>query len=212
MPFVPLILYAISQRFSAGAVRMCGPDRPVWRLIAYCALASCLMVAIQTAGRLTEARAVAKLPGAAAEAEIRRVLDAHKSETILMGAGSDEHLPMALLRHEAVFAGHPIGIDVASIMDYRKAGVAEPNLFRLVSELRERRGRRVLWILPHGTPFSITNIYDGQPLFSQRFRRDFDHAFTLQERKTFFDVYVEKTADEDLASDQGLGAADGMFR
>lgn len=201
IPFVPIILYDLSLRFSAGAVRNCGPDRPIWRLVAYSALSSCLMIAAQTAVQLSQRGALTKHPGALGRAEIMHTLDAHRDATILMGAGSDEHLPVALLRHEIVFAGNPIGIDLASAMDYRRAGIAEPNLAKLTTELHRRHRRRLVWLVPHGEPFSISSLYDAQPVFSDRFRRAFHDSFALREASNFFDVYVERDNAAALAGD-----------
>lgn len=163
MPFLPLILYDVGLRFSAGAVRMCGPDRPIWRLVAYSALASCFMIATQTAGRIIQARGTAQHPSVARQSEIRRVLSAHLESTILTGAGGDQTMALAFFRHELVFAGHAIGIDIASAMDYRKAGLPQPNLTKLTAELWERHHRPVLWLIPHGEPFSLNSVYTGQP-------------------------------------------------
>ena len=207
MPFIPLILWDVSSRFCKGEIQVCGRDRPTWRLLAYCAAAACLMVAIQTVGRVLEWRTAGERAVLAQQAELRRVLADYKHANILMGAGSDQHRGTLMARHELTFAGHPIGIDVASAMDYQRARLPEPNLQKLTAELRGR-GREIVWVVPHGEPFTTSNIYDGQPLFSDGFRREFHEAFHATERRSFFDVYSAKAPPPDTTDAPELRKTD----
>jgi hypothetical protein len=52
--------------------------------------------------------------------------------------------------------------------------------------------------MPHGEPFSLSNIYDAQPVFSEKFRRTFREQFALAETTPFFDVYAAKEDHERL--------------
>ena len=205
MPFVPLALFDFSSHFCKATVLTAGRDRPFWRLLAYSAFAASLLAAIATTGRVFELRRSANAPLLALQAEIRRVLNSYRDATILMGAGDDDNLAVPLARQELVFAGHPIGIDTACMMDYRRAARPEPDLPKLAAELRARDDRPLVWIVPHGEPFSISNIYDGQPVFSDEFRQSFRDAFEIAERTAFFDLYVAK---EDAHARASVARAD----
>jgi hypothetical protein len=147
------------------------------------------MVAIQTAVRIQELRVIGEQETLPQQAELRRLLQDYRAATVLMGVGEDPRSSTLMSRHEMVFAGHPIGIDSAALMDYRRAGLPEPNLDKLESDLQQRTQREIVWIVPRGEPFSAGNFYDDKPLFSDEFRRAFHKEYRVAERTAFFDVY-----------------------
>jgi hypothetical protein len=200
MPFVPLVLFDFSSHFCRATMLTAGRDRPLWRLLFYCSFAACLFVAIQTGARVLEAHRRIDVGASEERAELRRVLNSSPGTTFLMGAGSDEGLTLLLARHEVVLAGHPLGIEVAAIMDYCRAGLPEPDVGRLSLELTQQTGRPLAWIVPRGEPFSLSNIYDGTPVFSPAFRRAFVEQYGIAERTRFFDVYVARRDALDAAT------------
>jgi hypothetical protein len=157
------VLWDVTSRFCRAETDACGRDRPVWRLLAYSAAAACLMVAMQTAGRIAEMRATAEHEMQPQQAEIRRVLKAHAGATVLMGVGAEPRSSTLFARHEIVFAGHPIAVDAAALMDYRRAGLPEPNFDKLIGDLRQRTHREIVWIIPRGEPFTAaTSTTEGR--------------------------------------------------
>ncbi|MDQ6654375.1 MAG: hypothetical protein M3Y80_00990 [Verrucomicrobiota bacterium] len=198
MPFIPLILLPVSLRLSRRGVEESVPENALWRALTYCVLASCLLIAGQTTGRTVEACSLYSDVHENGRRELQRVAAQYAPAAVLLGAGDNEHVALAFLRHELVFAGNPIGIDLASTMDYRRAGVPESNLAKLGQELRHRcHGRPIVWVLPRGEPFSFVSVYDSRPVFSEAFRREFSDAFELRERSRYFDIYMAKSPIEE---------------
>jgi hypothetical protein len=114
----------------------------------------------------------------------------------------DENKLAARFRYQLVFAGHPIGLDAAVVSDYQFGGMADPDLPRLLEEIRRRDPRPILWLLPRGgAPFTSTNWYDaGLAIYPERFRRDFSDRFERRERTEFFDIYFAIKERSDVTS------------
>lgn len=193
MPFVPLALLSSGNLFDTGEKSVWHYSRsPLSRATAYAILCGCALVAIQTAcqfvGNCTASHASAR----ACQADLGRIIARYPGSTILMGTakGEESGLP-ARSRHLLTFAGHPIGLDAAVVSDYQFGGISDPDLPRLLAEIRQSHPRPILWLLPRGgVPFTSINCYDGHlPIYPQRFRTEFSDRFALRESTAFFDIY-----------------------
>ena len=197
MPFVPLALLSFGNLFDREQrVDWRYSDTPLCRAAVYAILGGCLSVAIQTACQFVRLRTEIDAQARACEADLRQILARHSQSAILMGTsrGCDSQVPVRF-RHQLVFAGHPIGLDAAVVSDYQFGGLGDPDLPRLLAEIRRRDPRRVLWLLPRGgEPFTTTNTYDSHlPIYPEQFRRAFSDRFKLREVTPFFDIYFPST-------------------
>lgn len=193
MPFVPLALLSFGNLFDREQrIEWRYSDTPLCRAAVYAILCGCLSVAIQTACQFVKMRVEIDAQARACEADLRQTLARHSQSTILMGTsrGDEVQVPVRF-RHGLVFAGHPIGLDAAVVSDYQLGGLGDPDLPRLLAEIRRRNPRRILWLLPRGgEPFTSPNTYDSNLLiYPEQFRRDFSDRFERRESTAFFDVY-----------------------
>ena len=194
IPLIPLFLLAAGDRFSDRLrVRWRPAPHPFWVSAAVSTITACLVIAVQGALRAERFHAGADAAARACTADARRLLAKYAHRTVLNGSGSGSLLT-AYQRHTTVFAGHPIGIDAAAVMDYQRAGAEEPDLKRFTNEMRTRHRRELVWVLPRDEPpFAGQNIYDlDRWVYSQGFRRDFQEWFELREQTQFYDVYLPK--------------------
>ena len=194
LPFIPLVLLAFGDLFANREIH---PWRysahPFWRAAAYAIFFGSTLVAIQTARQIVKVRAEIDGQSRLCEADLRQILTSHTQWTILMGTGLGYESDVSVrLRHLVVFAGNPIGLDAAVVSDYQFGGIAAPDLPRLLTEIRRRNPRPVLWLLSRGaSPFTSTNWYDSHlQIYPEHFRRDFSELFQLRESTRFFDLYL----------------------
>ncbi len=193
LPLLPSVLLSLGDRFITGVPVQWRPaPGRLWQALACAGALACVLIAVQTAGRM---HVFHQENGGLAQrclADVHRLLARYQGMTVLTGVGMELDTQASGLRHEAVFIGHPIGLDAAAMMDYQRSGAPEPNLDRLVSELEARTHRRVLWLIPRGSPpFSYLNWYDTtQRVYSDAFRRDFHAGFERREQSEFYDVYL----------------------
>jgi hypothetical protein len=193
MPFVPLAVLSFGNLFdrSESPEWQCSGN-PLWRAAVYGVFSGCLLVAVQTASQFISARSEFDGPARACEADLRQILKQHPQSTILMGTSRGDELKVpARFRCQLVFAGHPIGLDAAVVSDYQFGGIPDPDLPRLLEEIRRRDCRPFLWLLPRGgAPFTSANSYDGHlQIYPEKFRKDFSDRFEHRETTAFFDVY-----------------------
>ncbi len=193
IPFVPLALLSVGNLFDREQpLEWRYSDTPLCRATVYAIFSGCISVAIQTACQFVHLRIEIDGQARACETDLRQILARHSQSTILMGTGRGDESPVSVeFRHQLVFAGHPIGLDAAVVSDYQFGGLGDPDLPRLLAEIRRRNPRRILWLLPHGgEPFTSTNVYDSHlPIYPEQFRRDFSDRFELRESTAFFDTY-----------------------
>jgi hypothetical protein len=129
--------------------------------------------------------------------DIQEVVSGRGAEAvILMGAGDREHLLETQVRGELVFRGMPIGIDLASLMDYQLVGEAGVDLARLERELGN--GKPLLWLVPRDNePFSLRTYYPPEDaLFPLAFRQAFQAGYRKTGSLRQFDTWEKQTPDE----------------
>ncbi len=196
MPFIPLTFLSFGGIFDSGQrLEWRYRGTPVCRAAVYSILCGCLLVAVQTACQFVGIRSAIDVQARACKADIQQILARHSQSTILMGTSKGDEVGVPILfRHELVFAGHPIGLDAAVISDYQLGRLGDPDLPRLLAEIRRRNPRPILWLLPRGgEPFTSTNAYDSRlPIYPEQFRRDFSERFEKRETTAFFDIYLPK--------------------
>jgi hypothetical protein len=129
--------------------------------------------------------------------DIQEIVSRRGTEAvILMGAGDREHLLETQVRWELVFRGQPIGIDLASLMDYHLIGEGNADLARLERELGG--DRPLVWLIPRGNaPFSLRTYYPPEDaLFPAAFRQDFLARYHKTRSMRQFDIWEKQSQDE----------------
>ena len=97
-------------------------------------------------------------------AELKSYLDSYPEAQL--GITDLEHYSSYFYRVFSVWNGHPLDIDFTTWMNLTYVGVDEKHITRFV------KGCTVpTWILPLGTPFTMSNWYDGLPLSPEAFAR-----------------------------------------
>jgi len=206
IPFFPLVLMACGPFIHpVRATRNWSPSVPWHWLAPGCAiLLGTAMVAVKKTWEIAELEWDFSGRTEACLMDLRQLIQQYPGHKILMGTGqADRHDFPATVRHELVFAGHPIGLDMAVVSDYQMGGSAGPRLGPLLEQLNQRDQRPPLWLIPRGAdPFQTKNIYGDQLVYSGSFRRDFHTLFILQGQSAHFDLYVAKTTDQALANER----------
>lgn len=195
IPLIPLFLLAAGDRFSATLrVRWRPAARPVWVAAAGAGALACVLVTLQTTARMERFHTGTDAAARACAADASRLLTKYAGRTVLTGSGGGGDMETLYQRHLAVFAGNPIGLDAAAVMDYQRGGAGAPDFERFAAEMRARQQRALVFLLPRGAdPFSLTNLYDARdPAYLPEFRREFLAQFKRSEPSEFYDVYVPK--------------------
>ena len=114
-------------------------------------------------------------------AELKSYLDSYPEAQL--GITDLEHYSSYFYRVFSVWKGHPLDIDFTTWMNLTYVGVDEKHITRFV------KGCTVpTWILPLGTPFTMSNWYDGLPL-SPDFRTTFSTNYRQIETGYAYQVW-----------------------
>jgi hypothetical protein len=101
-----------------------------------------------------------------------------------VGLSDKAHYTDTFYRVLLVFQGAPLHVDFTSWSELQYAGVSESRLTGLLEHCDVP-----VWIVPKGEPFTMTNVYSGLPLLSERFRRIFLVKYTLIEEGRFYNIW-----------------------
>jgi hypothetical protein len=90
------------------------------------------------------------------------------------------------MRMLPVFAGSPLLIDDANLMDAEYDGIPLPEATIEAID----RCRFTTWLIPRGgEPFTLRNFLDGHPLFDGRFRAAFARRYRKVAETPYIDVW-----------------------
>ena len=195
IPLLPAFLLAAGDRFSkTPRVNWHPVAQPKWMALGGATVLTCVLIAFQTTGRMLDFHRGTDATARACAADARRLLARYARCTVLTGSGGDGDLDTIYQRHLPVFAGHPIGLDAAAVMDYQRGGTASPDLKSFDAEMCIRHERDLVWLLPRGAkPFTVSNIYDRQlQVYPPGFRQEFTEEFELREQSPYYDIYTPK--------------------
>ena len=157
-----------------------------------CAVLASALLALGKINSLLEEHAG---EGAKVVADVQDILKTHdKDYLIFMGVGGQDDYWLTSYRELLTFDGQPVGIDWVALMDYKRAGLKEPELARLLEQFQAKSAppKGALWLVPKGdVPFSIKTFYPPQDvLFTQPFRDDFKLMFQRTGSSEYFDIYT----------------------
>ncbi|MBA2271193.1 MAG: hypothetical protein H0W20_11440 [Chthoniobacterales bacterium] len=197
LPFLPLILFLCAERAQEGARIVWQPRLFSSTAYAFCYswFVSCALVTTHATYSMVE-RCLRKEPAEqAAIREVQNIVRDNPGYTFLAGAGGDAEYDATWVRCQLIFAGMPPGIDPMAKMDFTYVDSSEPELPALVQELEERHARPVAWLIPKNSdPFTMRTYYPpGGPLYSEKFRADFEASFERTRQTDLFDLYTPKT-------------------
>lgn len=127
--------------------------------------------------------------------DMRSIIEKYGKDYVLFaGVGADNDYDLTYYRPLLVFAGMPVGIDPAALMESQQAGAAPPDLHKLMGRFQGHRGKEkgTLWIIPkHSRPFSMATFYPSrEKLYDPLFRAGFLSDCRLLTSSTHFDIYV----------------------
>jgi hypothetical protein len=119
-------------------------------------------------------------------AELKTYLGSYPEAQI--GISDAEHYPSYFYRVFSVWNGRPLDIDFSAWMDLAYAGVDEKHIMRFI------KGCTVpTWILPLGTPFTMSKWYSNLPLLSESFRTTFSTNYRQIETGYAYQVWKCKS-------------------
>jgi hypothetical protein len=119
-------------------------------------------------------------------AELKTILGSYPDAQI--GISDLEHFSSYFYRVFSVWNGRPLDIDFSAWMDLAYVGVSEKHIVRLVEKCTVPT-----WILPLGTPFTMSNWYNGLPLLSESFRTTFLANYRQIESGSAYQVWKCKS-------------------
>ncbi len=95
-----------------------------------------------------------------------------------VGAGSSEDYWLYINTHpHQVASNHKLTVDVGAYMDLENAKISDQTLTRSFLSCS-----RNYWIIPGDSPWSMSNFYTNQPLFSEITQNTFLGCYTLSDR------------------------------
>lgn len=194
-PFIPTIMYLIvilTSHIPEAASRPAAPLGGATRGIIGRALLPLLflaivMGAINGQGRILHYMIVNSVDPAMVT-ELRQLQDKYRNDSMMIGYGEDpSYKNYDELIPQLVFAGNPYLLDISALNDMEAAGLPIPASTRNAIAAGIPR----IWLIPAGnSPFSLTNGYNGTPLFDEPFRQTFFTHYELKEKTHFFDVWA----------------------
>ena len=160
IPLIPACLLTAGDRLTRGIGASWKHSPNIfWRTAVYSSLLACGLVAVQTVVRMAGFHTKTEAHARVCRDDLRQILARFPRHTVLTATGGDGDAFAAGFRHEAVFAGQPIGLDVAAMTDYQQAGLPEPDLPHFEAEMRAGLGHPLLWLLPRdGVPYGLVVI------------------------------------------------------
>ncbi|MCW6034981.1 glycosyltransferase family 39 protein [Spirulina subsalsa FACHB-351] len=130
--------------------------------------------------------------------DLHWILSSYPNQTIGMGYAKHEQYALTHYRSLLVFAGNPLLIDGAALMDMQTDGIEIPQ--RTLEDLSSCRNQ--IWLIPKegeqdGEPFAQLNYYlPNPPLFSEEFRQTFLENYEPRRQSQFFTLWFCKNNSE----------------
>jgi hypothetical protein len=141
-------------------------------------------------------------------AELKTLLASYPEGQI--GISDNQHYHSYFYRVFSVWSGRPLDVDFSVWIDLAYAGVDERYIMRFI-----KRCNVPTWIIPIGTPFTMLNLYDGLPLFSESFRTTFLTNYQKVQTGYSYQVWkcklepLPRTVPESHVTDPVLGDSNG---
>lgn len=198
MPVVPLVLY-----LSALLLREHQRARPGWEALLEPARLGTLLACFAATffvGSVVEYKFVQRIHVRSESAgEVLRDLAwiqrTHPDDTIAMACGGEGvDYEIVFCRPSLVFAGHPLLVDVISVMESHRSGrPLPPETYEALTS-----GRVTLWLVPKGkTPFDKRNWYPPhEPVFPEDFIQLVKERYHLVGQSEFFDLWKWATPSD----------------
>jgi hypothetical protein len=183
LPVVPAMLYLTARIIAAPARRNAGVSlRGVVSLIVLAFGLAAALPLITMLDQVNYAARGLRPLDIAKRSEFLALLSSYPdAET---GVSDNKTYSDSFFRPLQVMHNGKYHLDIAGWMDLQHVGLAETPVLRLIEECVVTD-----WIMPAGAPFSLTNSYNGRPLFSDHFRSRFAERYTARARGKFYTVW-----------------------
>jgi hypothetical protein len=157
-------------------------------------LLSCLLVALGSASSISAAAIRLEAEATASIRDLQQLVAAHPSYTWLGGAPLGGVSVESSYHLQLVFKGMPPGLHPPAQMDFQLAGIPETDFTKLETEIAEKGGKPVAWVVPkESLPLGMKTAFDqSRPLFSEKFQREFAEKFAKGGSSRFFDFYLPR--------------------